>query len=153
MPRLEEQIAIARASTDLFRLCHDVDRRAEWDRRVARVQVLTPKPLRSGAVVRIDMYPAMGSVFSWEGEYTSYSFPSSSKLEVIDAAPSSYFLAGSEEWRFDSSGTGTTFTLIWDYKPRGIVGRITDALLGRSGIRRAIRQSLAELRRLAEAEI
>ena len=152
MPRLEEQIAIARASSDLFRLCHDVDRRAEWDERVARVEILTPKPVRSGTVVRTDMVPPVGSVFSWEGEYTSYSFPSGSKVEVLDAAPSSYFVLGSEEWRFDSSGTGTLFTVIWDYKARGILGRITDALVGRNGTRRAIKHSLANLKRLAESE-
>jgi hypothetical protein len=103
-------------------------------------------------VVRTDTVPAIGGVFSWEGEYTGYSFPSSSKVEVVDAAPSSYFVTGSEEWRFDSSGTGTLFTLIWDYKPRGILGRIADALVGRGSNRRAIKQSLANLKRLAESE-
>jgi len=152
MPRLEEQITIARAAADLFRLCHDVDRRPEWDSRVAGVQILTPQPLRRGAVVRTDTIPAIGGVFSWEGEYTSYSFPSRSKVEVLDAAPSSTFVTGSEAWRFDSSGTSTLFTLIWDYKPRGILGRISDALVGRGSNRRAIKQSLANLKRLAESE-
>ena len=152
MPRLEEQIAIARAASDLFRLCHDVERRPEWDSRVAGVQILTPQPLRRGTVVRTDMIPAIGGVFSWEGEYTSYSFPSGSKVEVLDAAPSSYFVTGSEAWRFASSGAGTLFTLVWDYRPRGILGRIADALVGRASHRRAIKQSLAHLKRLAESE-
>jgi hypothetical protein len=152
MPRLVEQIEIARRPTDIFRLCHDVDRRAEWDERVTRVQVLTPKPIRSGSVVRIDMRATTGSVFGWEGEFVDYSFPSSSRVEVIDAAPSSYFVAGSEAWLLQTSGAGTLFTLTWDYQPRGLIGRVVDALIGRGTTRRAIKQSLENLKELAEAE-
>jgi hypothetical protein len=93
----------------------------------------------------------MGAVFSWEGEFVTYSFPSNSTLEVIDTAPSSYFVAGSEEWHFERSGPGTLFTLIWDYRPRGIIGRLADALVRRGSIRRAIRQSLKNLKEMAEA--
>ena len=152
MPRLVEQIQIARRPPDTFRLCHDLDRRAEWDERVTRVEVLTPKPVRRGSVVRIDMRPAMGSVFSWEGEFVDYTFPSSSKLEVIDTAPSSYFVAGREAWRLETSGRGTLLTLIWEYRPRGLIGRIVDALMRRGSIRRAIKQSLKNLKAVAEAE-
>jgi hypothetical protein len=152
MPRLKEEINIAIRPTDLFRLCHDMDRRSEWDERVARVQILTHKPVRSGTVVRIDTLPATGNVFSWEGEFVDYSFPGSSRVEVIDAAPSSHFATGSEEWRLESSDGGTRFTLTWDYRPRGIIGRIVDALITRGNIRRAIRQSLRNLKEMAEAE-
>jgi hypothetical protein len=151
MPRFEEQINIARRPTDVFRLCHDIARRAEWDERVTRAQILTQKPIRRGTVVRIDTRPAIGGVFSWEGEFVDYSFPGSSRVEVIDAAPSSYFVAGSEEWHFESSGRGTLFTLTWDYRPRGLIGRIADALMRRSSIHRAIKQSLENLKRMAEA--
>ncbi|MGD8968831.1 MAG: SRPBCC family protein [Anaerolineae bacterium] len=152
MPRLVEQIEVARRPIDLFRLCHDVDRRAEWDERVTRVQVLTRRPVRSGSVVRVDTRPPAGSVFSWEGEVVDYSFPGSSRVEVIDAAPSSYFVTGSEEWRFETSNTGTLFTLTWDYQPGGLIGRVADVLIRRGNIRRAIKQSLENLKALAEAE-
>jgi hypothetical protein len=98
------------------------------------------------------MRPAVGSVFSWEGEFTDYSFPRSSRVEVIDSAPSSYFITGSEEWRLETSNTGTLFTLTWEYGPRGLIGRIVDALIGRGATRRAIQQSLRNLKELAEAE-
>jgi uncharacterized protein YndB with AHSA1/START domain len=152
MPRLKEQIEIARCPTEVFRLCHDVDRRPEWDERLMRIQVLTPKPVRSGTVVRIDTQLATGKVFSWEGELVDYSFPSRSTVEVIDAAPSSYFVTGSEEWRLETSNGGTVFTLAWDYSPRGLIGRIVDVLMRRGTIRRAIRQSLENLKELAETE-
>jgi hypothetical protein len=94
----------------------------------------------------------MGTVFSWEGTFVDYSFPRSSRLEVIDAAPSSYFITGSEEWRFETSDTGTLVKLSWDYRPRGLIGRIADPLMRRGATRRAIRQSLENLKTLAEAE-
>jgi uncharacterized membrane protein len=151
MPRLQEQIDIERFPTDLFRFCHDVDHWAEWDERVTRVQILTHKPIRRGTMVRIDTQLTAGNVFSWEAEFVDYSFPDRSRIEVIDAAPSSYFVAGSEEWRFESSAKGTRFTLTWDYRPRGLIGRIADALVWRGSTRRAIRQSLANLKVIAEA--
>jgi len=151
MPRLEEQITIARRPSDVFRLCHDMDLRAEWDERVTDVQILTHKPIRTGTVVRVDTHPAVGTLFSWEGEFVDHSFPSSSRLEVIDAAPSSYFAAGFEEWRFETSGAGTLVKLTWDYQPRGLIGRIVDALMRRGKTHRAIKQSLENLKELAEA--
>jgi hypothetical protein len=72
---------------------------------------------------------------------------------VIDAAPSSYFVTGSEEWRFETSNAGTLFTLTWDYRPRGLIGRVADALVRRGTTRRAIKRSLENLKALAEAEI
>jgi hypothetical protein len=152
MPRLEQHIDIARRPADVFRLCHDTELRVEWDERVTHMQVLTHKPIRRGTVVRIDTRPSVGTLFSWEGEFVDYSFPSSSRLKVIDAAPSSYFVAGSEEWRFETSGTGTRVQLAWDYRPRGLIGRIVDALVRRGTTRRAIKQSLENLKEMAEAQ-
>jgi hypothetical protein len=94
----------------------------------------------------------MGAVFSWEGTFVDYSFPSRSRLEVIDAAPSSYFVTGSEEWRFEISGAGTLVKLTWDYRPRGVIGRIVDPLMRRGTTRRAVRQSLENLKEMAEAK-
>jgi hypothetical protein len=70
---------------------------------------------------------------------------------VIDAAPSSYFVTGTEGWRFEASDTGTLVTLVWDYRPRGIIGRLLDPLVRRGATRRAIRQSLENLKAMAEA--
>jgi uncharacterized membrane protein len=151
MPQLEEQISISKRPTDVFRLSHDMDGRATWDERVARVQVLTQKPVRTGTVVRIDTRPAIGAVFSWEGEFVDYSYPSSSRVKVIDAAPSSYFAAGYEEWRLEGSDVGTRFTLTWDYAPRGLIGRIIDAFMRRRATRRAIKRSLENLKEMVEA--
>ena len=152
MPSIEAQIEIAARASDVFRFCHDVDRRPDWDVRISRVNLLSPKPIRRGTVVRIDTDPASGGpVFSWEAEFVEYHYPSSSKLKVIDAAPSSYFVDGTEQWRFSRSGSGTTATVTWDYQPRGILGRITD-LFRRRTIRQAIRQSLENLKQALEAE-
>jgi hypothetical protein len=152
MARIKEQIEIAARPSDAFRFCHDVDRRPDWDERIGRINVLTPKPMRRGTVVRIDSDPASGGdVFSWEAEFVEYTYPSSSRLKVIDAAPSSYFVDGTEEWRFSRSGSGTTAKVIWDYQPRGILGRITD-LFRRRTIRQAIRHSLQNLKQTLETE-
>jgi uncharacterized membrane protein len=146
MPRIEEQIEVAVGATTVFRFCHDMERRPDWDERVTRAKVLTPKPIRRGSVVRFDTKPAMGSVFSWDGEVVEYHFPSSSTVEVVDVAPSSSFVSGSETWRFDGSGRTTRLTLIWDYQPRGIIGRILDVLIQRGSTRRAMQQSLENVR-------
>lgn len=152
MPRIEEQVEVTARSSDVFRFCHDLERRPEWDERVSRVNVLSPKPIRRGSVVRLDTDPASGGpVFSWEAEFVEYHYPSSSRLKVIDAAPSSYFVDGTEEWRVRKSDGGTTVTLTWDYQPRGILGRITD-LFRRRGTRQAIRQSLQNLKQTLESE-
>lgn len=154
MARIEEQIDVAGSPSAVFRFCHDMDRRPEWDERVTRVKIITPKPVRRGTVVRFDTPPSRGGgVFSWEGEFVGYNRPSGSKLAVIDAAPSSYFADGTEEWGFTRSGEGTRVSLTWEYKPRGIVGRVTDALVGRRSARRAVGESLANLKRMLQAEM
>lgn len=150
MPRIEEQIEIAAGGTDVFRFCHDVDRRPEWDQRISHAKMLTPKPVRRGTVIRFDTRPTMGQVFSWDGEIVSYSFPSGSRLQVVDVAPSSSFVSGSETWQLKSSGGTTRVTLVWDYQPRGIIGRLLDAAVRRSATSRAIRQSLKNLKHQLE---
>ncbi len=148
MPRIEADIDVPGRPSGVFRFCHEMNRRVEWDERVSRVRILTPKPVRTGAVIRVDTpSPRGGPVFSWEGEFVAYNYPSSSKLVVIDAAPSSYFAEGSEEWSFSQSDSGTKVSLVWQYQPRGILGRITDALVTRRSVRRAIDQSLENLHR------
>lgn len=152
MPRIAAEIEIAARPTDVFRFCHEVDRRPEWDERVTHMEVLTPKPVRRGSVIRIDARPATGgAVFSWEGELAEYHSPSSSKLAVIDAAPSSYFVDGSETWDVAKSGDGTCVAFVWEYEPRGIVARIADALVRRGRTRRAIHRSLETLKQTMEA--
>jgi len=151
MARIEESINIVAAPTAVFRLCHDIARRPEWDTRVVGVELLTPAPLRRGSLVRVEAGRGGKFLFSWDAEYSGYQFPSSSTLKVLDAAPSSPFISGSETWQFSKSDDGTRFTLIWEYKPRGFIARIKDALGGRSAARRAIRRSLDNLKSLAEA--
>jgi uncharacterized membrane protein len=153
MPSIENQIEIAAGATTVFRFCHNMDRRPEWDERVTRAQVLTPRPVRRGSVIRFDTEPAAGAVFSWDAEVVEYHFPSSSKVDVVDVAPSSSFVSGSETWRFSSSGgaPGTThLDLTWDYKPRGIVGFLLDLLVRRRSTRRAVAQSLENLKGMIE---
>ncbi|MFW6157132.1 MAG: SRPBCC family protein, partial [Armatimonadota bacterium] len=128
MPRIEEQIEIEAGATEVFRFCHDVDRRAEWDQRVARAQMLSRPPMRRGTLLRFDTRPAKGAVFTWDAEIVEYHFPSGSKLQVVDVAPSGTFSGASETWRLASSGGTTRFTLVWAYVPRGIVGRLLDAV-------------------------
>lgn len=153
MPRIEERIGIAASPTDVFRFCHDTDRRSEWDERVSGVEVLTGTPVRRGTLLRLDSCPAWGSVFSWEGEYVEFQFASKSTLRVIDAAPSSYFRAGTEEWRFGrSSDGGTELTVVWEYEPRGFLRRILDQLGRRTSVHRAMKRSLGRLKEMIEAE-
>ncbi len=153
MTGIVEKIEVGSRPRDVFRLCHDADRRPEWDERVARFRVLTPKPIRSGSLVRVDTQPATGGVvFSWEGEFVEYAYGSRSRLEVIDAARSSYFVSGSETWEVGRSGDGARVVFTWEYVPRGILGRIADTLVRRRQIRQAIVQSLKNLKRTAEAE-
>ncbi len=153
MARIAAEIEVGGQPTAVFRFCHDLERRPEWDERVTRVRALTPKPVRRGTVIRVDACPALGgTVFSWEGEFVEYHYPSSSKLAVIDAAPSSYFVGGNERWDLARSGAGTRVAFTWEYRPRGILGRLTDALIRRGRTRRAIRQSLENLKEQMEAE-
>lgn len=153
MPRIEGDIDVRGRPSGAFRICHDMDRRPDWDERVTRAKIITPKPVRTGTVIRLDTPPPRGGpVFSWEGEFATYSYPSSSKLVVIDAAPSSYFADGSEEWSFSPSNSGTRVSLVWEYQPRGILGRITDAFVTRRSVRRAIDRSLENLHRALQDE-
>lgn len=151
MARIEEHIEIAAAPANLFRFCHDVARRPDWDGRVVRAKLLTPTPVRRGTLLRVDAGRAGKFLFSWDAEYAEFQFPSSSMLRVLDAAPSSPFRAGSESWQFSSTSGGTRFTLVWDYQPRGFLARLANLLGGRASTRRAIRRSLANLKRIVEA--
>lgn len=151
MARIEESIEIAAPSANVFRFCHEVERQPDWDVRVTRVELLTSRPVRQGTLIRVDAGRASGNIFSWDGEYVSFQYPTTSTVKVLDAAPSSPFKSGSETWQFTSTGSGTRFTLVWDYTPRGLFARIGDALGGRASIRRAIRRSLANLKALIES--
>ncbi|MEA3340789.1 MAG: SRPBCC family protein [Chloroflexota bacterium] len=151
MPHIEESIDIAASPTVLFRFCHDAALRPKWDERVVSVELITPKPVRTGTLLSIDACHSSGPVFSWEAEYVGFQFPSRSKLRVIDAAPSSWFSAGNEEWQFKSVGGGAQFTLVWDYEPRGLLGRVLDKLGRRASMQRAIKRSLANLKTMVEA--
>ena len=105
MPRIEASIEIAVSQAEVFRFCHDVARRPDWDEQVARVELLTPLPLRQGSLLRFDASQAGRSVFSWDAEVVSFKFPHSSQVRVIDAAFSSPFAPGSQlSWQFSSAG-------------------------------------------------
>jgi len=151
MTRIAENIEIAASSTVVFRFCHDVARRSEWDERVVSVELLTSMPIRRGALLRIDARHAARPVFTWDAEYVEFQFPSSSRVRVVDAAPSSLFETGSEKWQFDSVGSATRFTLVWEYKPRGFLGGFLDKLRRRSVVRQAIKHSLVNLKEMVEA--
>lgn len=151
MPRIAEQVEIAAAPATVFRFCHDVARRPDWDERVVGMELLTPAPMRRGTLVRIDAGRSGTFLFSWDGEYADFHFPSGSTLRVLDAAPSSPFRTGSESWEFKSTDGGTCFTLVWDYQPRGFLARVADVLGRRASTRRAIQHSLASLKHLIEA--
>ena len=151
MPLIQDRIQIAAAPAEVFRFCHDIANRPNWDVRVIRVELLTSAPVRSGTLFRADAARSGAYAFSWDGEYASYQFPSSSSVRVLDAAPSSPFVSGTETWTFSSMGGGTRLALSWDYKPRGFLGRIVDALVGRASTRRAIKRSLANLKNLIES--
>lgn len=151
MVRIREQVDIAAAPADVFRFCHDIARRPDWDERVVHVELLTSAPIRRGTLFRVDAGRSGRFLFSWDAEYTSFRFPHSSTVRVIDAAPSSPFSAGNESWQFSATGQGTRFTLVWEYQLRGIAARISDALGGRASTRRAIQRGLANLKKLIEA--
>ena len=151
MPHIEEHIDIAATVGDVFRYCHDIASRPKWDVQVAQAELLTPPPIRQGTLLRIDASQSGGSVFSWDAEVVGFQFPLSSRVRVIDTAPSSPFATGSElSWQFSSVGGGTRFTWTWDYKPRGILARIGDKLGGCASTQRAIKRSLAKLKATIE---
>lgn len=152
MPRIEEHIDIAAGQTDVFRFCHDIASRPDWDEQVMHVELLTPQPIRQGTLIRIDAKRSGSSIFSWDAEYVGFRFPLSSELRVIDTASSSPFGAGSEiKWQFSSAGGGTRFSWVWDYRPQGILTRILDSLGGRASTQRAIKSSLNNLKAMIES--
>ena len=151
MARIEEHVEIAAAPADVFRYCHDVAHRPDWDERVVRVELLTPAPIRRGTLVRVDAGRSGKFLFCWDAEYADFQFPSASMLRVLDAAPSSPFVTGSEGWDFSRVGSGTRLTVTWEYEPRGFLGRVFDALGRRSSTRSAIRRSLANLKAAIES--
>ena len=151
MPRIEEQIEVSVARADVFKFCHDVRQRPEWDEQVDNVEILSPGPIRQGTLVRVDARQGR-SVFSWDAEVSAYRFLQGSRVQVLDAAKTSPFARGSEAiWEFESVGSGTRMTWIWDYKPNGFVARIMDGLGRRSSTRRAIKRSLANLKSMMES--
>jgi hypothetical protein len=152
MPCIEEKIEIAASRADVFRFCHDVTVRPEWDEQVVRVELLTPKPIRSGTLFRVDARQGGGAVFTWDAEYIDFKMPSTSKVRVLDAAPSSPFGAGSElTWEFSTAGNSTTLTWTWDYRPYGFIARILDKVGRRVATQRAIQRNLAKLKTLIES--
>lgn len=151
MTRIQASVEIAAPPTTVFRFCHDLGRRPEWDERAVGLEMITPAPLRRGSLIRIDAGRAGQFQYTWEAEYTSYQMPSGSALRVLDAAPSSPFKSGVETWQLSKSADGTLFKLTWEYEPRGFLASIADALGRRAGTRRAIRRSLENLKALIEA--
>jgi len=151
MARVEESIEIAAPPANVFRFCHELEKRPDWDVRVTRIELLTSKPVRQGTLIRVDAGRGGEALFSWDGEYTRFQYPTSSTVRVLDAAPSSPFKSGSETWQFSAVGSGTRLVVIWEYQPRGILSRIGDTLGGRASIRRALRRSLANLKELIES--
>jgi uncharacterized membrane protein len=151
MPRIEEKIEVSVARADVFKFCHDVKQRPQWDEQVDNVEILSSGPLRLGSLVRVDARQG-GAVFTWDAEVAAYTFLQTSRVRVLDAAKTSPFGRGSELiWEFESVGTGTRLTWVWDYKPNGFMARIMDGLGRRSATRRAIRRSLANLKKMVEA--
>ena len=154
MARIEAQIEIAAASSDVFRFCHDVTHRAEWDERVSGIEMLSPSPVRQGRLLSVDASRGGRYAFSWDAEYTEFKYPSGSTVRVLNAAPSSPYKAGTESWSFSSTGAvggGTRFAVVWEYEPRHILARIADAVGGRASNQRAVRRSLANLKELLES--
>ena len=150
MPRIVESVEINVPRADAFKFCHDIASRPEWDEQVAHVELLSPKPVRQGTLLRIDAKG--GSVFTWDAEYAGYHFPSDSKLRVLDVAKTSPFGRGSElNWQFEQTSGRTRLTWVWDYKANGIIASIVDTLGRRITTRRAIKRSLANLKEVLES--
>ncbi len=151
MPHIEASIDIAAAPADVFRFCHDLTSRPEWDERVVHIELLTPRPIRQGTLVRVDASTG-GAVFTWDAEYADFKFPLGSRVRVLDTASSSPFGAGSElSWQFSAVGGGTRFTWVWNYRPRGFMASILDKLGGRASTQRAIKSSLANVKAMIES--
>jgi hypothetical protein len=150
MPVIEDHVDIAAAPADVFRFCHDIATRPDWDERVKRVELLSRAPIRGGTLIQVDAASSGRYAFTWDGEYESFHFPRDSAVRVLDAAPSSPFVGGTEKWEFSSAAGGTRFSLTWDYETRGFLGRIVDLLGRRAATRGAIKRSLASLKGLIE---
>ncbi len=152
MPQLKAQIDIEVPRADVFRFCHDLQNWQEWADQIEAVEMLTPKPLRRGTLLRIDARQGGGAVYSWEAEVVDYQMPSASRVKAIDTASSCPFAAGSEMvWEFESSGAGTRFKWTWKYSPRGIIASIFDFLGRRSSTQKAMRRSMSNLKTLIES--
>jgi hypothetical protein len=151
MARIEASIEIHARPREVFRFCHDLARRPEWDEQVVGVEMVTPPPLRTGTVIRIDAGRDGQFLFTWDAEYIRYYIPTESALRVLDAAPSSPFKTGTLSWRFEQSSRGTLFTVIWDYQPRGFLARIADTLGQRRATQGAIRRSLENVKERIES--
>ncbi len=151
MPRIKEQIDIALSRADVFKFCHDFEQRPKWDEQVEYVELLSPRPARQGTLLRIDAKQG-SSVFTWDAEYADYQFPSASKMRILDAASASPFGRGSElSWAFEVAGSGTRLTWEWNYQPNGFIARIIDALGRRGATHRAIKRTLANLKKTIES--
>jgi hypothetical protein len=153
VPIIEETTDVTAGPADVFRFCHDAKSRPEWDEQVLRIEFLTPPPIRQGTLFRVDAKPATGSaVFSWDAEVVTFHFPLSSRVRVLDTALSSPFGPGSEvSWEFSAVGGGTRVVWTWNYKHRGFFAHIRDTLGGRAATRRAIRNSLNNLKGMVES--
>jgi len=152
MPQIQASIDILVPRADVFRFCHDTTSRSEWDEQVQGIELLTPRPIRQGTLLRIDASHAGGSVFTWDAEYVDFQFLNSSRVRALDTAVSSPFKAGSIlSWEFSAIQGGTRFTWSWDYEPRGFVARIMDKVRGRAATERAVRRSLQKLKTLLES--
>jgi uncharacterized protein YndB with AHSA1/START domain len=151
--KIVESIHIAASPTEVFRTCHDLELRPEWDARVDHIELQgLSNILRKGALVRVDSHAGSRLPFSWEGEYTLFSMPRGSTVRVMETALVSHFRPGStEEWHFEPADGGTRFTIIWNYKVRGFLGRLYDRLYRRASAARAIRRSLAQAKELLQA--
>jgi uncharacterized protein YndB with AHSA1/START domain len=150
MARIEASIEIEASRTDVFRVCHDIDRRPDWDERVVNLEMITPPPIRRGSLVRIDAGRSGQFLYTWDAEYTNFRLPSGSAMRVIDAAPSSPFKSGIETWELSPTAKGTRVVLTWEYQPRGFISRVLDALGRRAGTRRVMQHSLENLKNLLE---
>jgi len=150
MARIQAKITIAASPLDVFRFCHDVEKRPLWDERVKRVKLLSSGSVRSGTLIQVDAARGERYLYTWDGEYSRYQYPSSSTISVIDAAPSSPFSKGSESWQFDGVSEGTLVTVVWEYTPRNWIQSILDTFGKRLATGAAIRRSLANLKTLVE---
>jgi ribosome-associated toxin RatA of RatAB toxin-antitoxin module len=151
MPRITADVRVHTSPADLFRFCHNVERRPDWDERIVHMELLSPPPLRTGTLVRVDVGEDGEFKFTWDGEYTTVQFPSRSQVRVLDAAMKSPFSTASETWTFEHCEEGTHFSLVWEYEPRGLPARVLDVLGRRARTERAIGRSLVQLKELVEA--